>query len=504
MNAVIYARFSSSSQTEQSIEGQVHACHEYARNHDITIMKEYVDRSKSGTSTDKRDSFQRMINDSSKKQFEVVLVYQFDRFARNRYDSATNKAKLKKNGVKLISIREQISDDASGVLMEAVLEGMAEYYSVELSQKIRRGLNINAEKRLVYGSVPWGYKSVNRQFVVDEETAPYVKKIFEMYNNGTKMIDICKYLNGLGIKNSTGNDFKITFINKLLQNKRYCGYYKFKDMEVKDGMPAIVSEELFTQVAEKMENNKIRPASSKAKDEMYLLTTKLFCGHCKSGMSGTAGTGKSGKLHQYYGCVNHFRAPRTCVKKNVRKKYIEDLVVKECYNLLTDENISKISDEVMKACEKEKDTSNVNLLEKALKELEKQKNNLIASLKVGASNESFQKMVFEQFENIEKKEIEIKKELILEDNLQNYLSREHILFFLYELKKGSISDYKYRQLLVNVFVNKIYLYDDKITLVFTTQNEKVEVDISFVEGLEGSYLDASSPVQSSPVHQKLK
>lgn len=143
MNVVIYARYSSHSQTEQSIEGQLHTCYEYAKNNGYLVVGEYIDRAQSGT-TDSRAEFQRMIADSDKHTFEGVLVYQLDRFARNRYDSAINKAKLKKNGVRVISARENISDDASGILVEGVLESMAEYYSAELSQKIRRGMRIAA------------------------------------------------------------------------------------------------------------------------------------------------------------------------------------------------------------------------------------------------------------------------------------------------------------------------------------------------------------------------
>ena len=121
MNVVIYARYSSDRQTEQSIEGQLKECYEYARRNGYTVVGEYIDRAISGT-TDHRPEFLRMIADGDKKLFQAVLVYQLDRFARNRYDSATYKAKLKKNGIRVLSARENISDDASGVLMEAVLD----------------------------------------------------------------------------------------------------------------------------------------------------------------------------------------------------------------------------------------------------------------------------------------------------------------------------------------------------------------------------------------------
>ena len=137
---VIYARFSSHSQTEQSIEGQLRECYEFAKRNDYVVVNEYIDRAISGM-TDNRPAFLQMIEDSKKKEFEYVLVYQLDRFARSRYDSANYKAKLKKNGVRVLSARENISDDASGVLMESVLEGITEYYSKELGQKVKRGIN---------------------------------------------------------------------------------------------------------------------------------------------------------------------------------------------------------------------------------------------------------------------------------------------------------------------------------------------------------------------------
>ena len=196
MNVAIYARYSSHNQTEQSIEGQIKVCEEYAKRNDYKIVHIYKDEARSGTS-DSREQFQQMIEDSAKKQFEGILVYQLDRFARNRYDSATYKARLKKNGVRVYSAKENISDDASGILMESVLEGMAEYYSVELGQKVKRGMGINAEHCYYNGGVvPLGFTLIEvdsnyvdkmgrpikkKKYAIDEEKAPYMKQAFEMY-----------------------------------------------------------------------------------------------------------------------------------------------------------------------------------------------------------------------------------------------------------------------------------------------------------------------------------
>ena len=136
--SVIYARYSpGSKQTYQSIEGQLKECYAFAERSGLRVIHEYIDEHLTETN-DKRDSFLQMIEDSKKKNFQFVIVYQLDRFARNRYDSATYKAKLKKNGVRVLSARENITDDASGILIEGVLESMAEYYSAELSQKMKK------------------------------------------------------------------------------------------------------------------------------------------------------------------------------------------------------------------------------------------------------------------------------------------------------------------------------------------------------------------------------
>jgi len=202
INIVIYARYSSSSQSEQPIEGQLKVCYEYAERNGYKVIGEYIDRALTGKN-DSRPEFQRMIADSAKRQFQAILVYQLDRFARNRYDSAINKNKLKKICVRVLSARENITEDASGVLMEAVLEGMAEYFSAELSQKVKRGMALTAQKCEFTGAnVPLGYKIVGKKYAIDEETVPIVKRIFEMYLAGNTMADIIRYLNENGVKTS--------------------------------------------------------------------------------------------------------------------------------------------------------------------------------------------------------------------------------------------------------------------------------------------------------------
>ena len=179
--AVIYARYSSDSQSEQSIDGQLRVCREYAERENIKIVDTYIDRAMTGTN-DHRPDFQRMLRDSKKKGFEYLLVYKFDRFARSRHDSAVNKAILNRNGVKVISATEQISDTPEGIILEGMLESFAEYYSAELSQKVKRGRKESRIKGLyVGGRVPFGYSVENKIVKINEKQADIVRQVYNDY-----------------------------------------------------------------------------------------------------------------------------------------------------------------------------------------------------------------------------------------------------------------------------------------------------------------------------------
>ena len=205
MTAVIYARYSSDNQREESIEGQIRECTAYAEKNGITVIKHYIDRAFSAK-TDNRPEFQQMIKDSGKKLFDVVLVWKFDRFARNRFDSANYKMILKKNGVHLISVMEPIAEGSQGILVETLLEGMAEYYSAELSEKVIRGQTENALKgKCTGGTGTIGYKIDEDKFYhLDPLTAPLVLEAFQRYDNGDKMVEIVNFLNDKGVRNMLG------------------------------------------------------------------------------------------------------------------------------------------------------------------------------------------------------------------------------------------------------------------------------------------------------------
>ncbi len=504
MNVVIYARHSPGpNQNEHSIDGQLEVCYEFAKRNGYNIIGEYIDREISGKS-DNRPEFKQMIEDSSKKQFQGILVYQLDRFARNRYDSSHYKHKLKQNGVRVFSAKENISEDASGILMESVLEGMAEYYSVELSQKIKRGMHTNAKKCYYNGgSVPLGYKLVTAEvlkghndkkiekktFAIDEVKAIIVQKIFEMYSNGSTMADIIRYLNEKGEKTSRCNEFNKNSLRKMLLNRKYIGYYSYDGKETKDGIPSIIDEETFYKVRERMLKNKEAPQRARAKTQ-YLLTTKLFCGNCNSMMVGYSGTSHTGKLHCYYGCKGSWS--EKCTRKGVLKEFIENLVVTQAREILTNEVIDYIANTVVKLSEKEKEKTRIKALEKALRKNEKAKSNLFDSIKE-CGIDSVRKSIFEEIEKLEQEHKEIENQIRIEENNIVKVTVSQIKFFLKTIKNGDINDIKYRQMLINMLVYKVYLYDDNLTIVFTTQNKYYEEKVPKLSEIESSLMGNQPP-----------
>lgn len=276
MKAVIYARYSSDNQREESIEGQLRECTAFAEKNDFTVLHHYIDRAVSAK-TDNRPEFQNMIRDSAKKLFDVVIVWKLDRFARNRYDSARYKNTLKKNGVRVISATETISNGPDGIILESVLEGFAEYYSAELSEKVVRGMTDNVLKgKFNGGPVPMGYTiDAERHYQIDPVKAPFVLEIFRLYDRGKTMKEIVTEMTAQGLLAANGKPLTYNTIRDMLHNRRYIGEYSFRDTVMPDCIPAIVPKDLFDRVQERLERNKKAPARYKAEEE-YLLSTKLI------------------------------------------------------------------------------------------------------------------------------------------------------------------------------------------------------------------------------------
>ncbi len=461
MNAVIYARYSSDSQREESIEGQIRECTAFAEKNGITILRHYIDRAYSAK-TDNRPDFQEMIQDSGKKLFDMVIVWKLDRFARNRYDSARYKAQLKRNGVKVVSATEVISEGAEGIILESVLEGYAEYYSADLSEKVIRGRKENALKcKFNGGTLPIGYVIDEEQhFQIDPLTAPFVLDVFKKYDKGATMKKLRDWLNDSGVRNTRGQPLNFNSIQHMLSNRRYIGEYKYRDIIIPDGIPAIVPEDLFDRVQEKLAQNRKAPARHKAEDD-YLLTTKLFCGYCGAYLCGESGKSRNGTIHHYYKCVSVKKKRTDCKKKPVRKQWLEDLVVNEVMKVVMDDKaIEAIVSMVMDLQDRE--NTSLPLYEQQLREAETCIQNLLNAIQQGILTKSTKTRLEELEATKEDLEIKIANEKITKPRI----SPEFVTFWLHKFRKLDVRQQSHRKMLIDAFVNAIYLYDDKLVLTF--------------------------------------
>ena len=460
MTAVIYARYSSDNQREESIEGQIRECTAYAEKNDITIVKHYIDRAISAK-TDNRPQFQQMIKDSDKKLFDIVLVWKLDRFARNRYDSARYKTQLKKNGVKLMSATEIISEGPEGIILESVLEGYAEYYSADLAEKVVRGQTENILKgRCNGGRGTFGYTlDSERKFHIDPLASPFVLESFTKYRDGLTMKEIRDWLNENGIKNPVGGEFTYNSVEHMLKNRRYIGELKFRDVVVPDAIPPIVPLELFDDVQEKIAKNKKAPARRKAEDD-YLLTTKLHCGCCGALMFGESGTSRTGEVHRYYKCATA-KKKKGCKKKTVRKQWLEDLVVNQTMQLVRDDAaMESIIAKVMELQDRE--NTNLPLYEKQLRDAESGIQNMLNAIQAGILTSSTK----ERLEQLEETKRELEARIAEEKLAKPKIKEEFIRFWLMRFRKLDMSLKDQRQALVDTFINSIYLYDDKVLITF--------------------------------------
>ena len=460
MTAVIYARYSSDNQREESIEGQIRECTAYAEKNGITIVKHYIDRAISAK-TDNRPEFQQMIKDSDKKLFDIVLVWKLDRFARNRYDSARYKTQLKKNGVKLMSATEIISEGPEGIILESVLEGYAEYYSADLAEKVVRGQTENILKgRCNGGRGTFGYTlDPERKFHIDPLTSPFVLESFKKYNEGSTMKEIRDWLNENGIKNPVGGAFTYNSVEHMLKNRRYIGELKFRDVVVPNAIPPIIPLELFEDVQEKIAKNKKAPARRKAEDD-YLLTTKLFCGYCGALMFGESGTSRTGEVHRYYKCATA-KKHKGCKKKTVRKQWLEDLVVTETMKLVEDDaSMNAIIAKVMELQNQE--STDLPIYEKQLKETETGITNMLNAIQMGILTSSTK----ERLEALEEQRKELQARIAEERLAKPKMKEEFVRFWLLRFRKLDMTQPEQRQALVDTFINAIYLYDDKVLITF--------------------------------------
>ena len=466
--AVIYARYSPGpNQREESIEGQVRECTEFAEKKGITIVGVYADRAVSGKS-DNRTEFQRMLKDTDQKLFDSIIVWKIDRFGRNREEIAVNKIRCRKNGVQVLYAKEHIPEGPAGILMESLLEGLAEYYSAELSEKILRGLTDNALKgKTTHGNPGIGYKiDEEKKIAINELEAPIVRLVFSMFAEGSKYVEIVNKLNEMGYKTKTGGAFNKNSIQRILKNERYIGKYTWNGIEV--GVPAIISQDVFIRCQDKMA--RVKNVSGRGKATVnYVLTGKLFCGHCQVNMNGESGTSRQGNLFHYYKCATR-KLKKACKKATVKKGWVEQLVAETVYNEVLTKNdiIESIADAVMKIQRGNHDGSLLASLESQYEDVLRAIKNLLKLVEQGTITAS----TSERLSELEESREDLSGRIVVEKLLKTEITKEHVIDWLGQLKDMDITKEESQQKIIDTFVHSVFLFDDKIIITGNYTDDK--------------------------------
>lgn len=481
INVVAYARFSSDNQRTESIDAQVRAICDYCDKNGYNLIKVYKDEAISGTSTEDREQFLQMINDSKNKNFKYVIVHKFDRFARNRYDHALYEKKLEDNGVKLLSVMEQLNDSPESVILKSVLAGMNEYYSLNLAREVRKGQKENALKCVHNGGIPpLGYDlNDDNTYKINEEEAKSVKLIYKMYLDGRGYATIADELNALGFTNKLGKSFKKTSIRDTLLNEKYTGTFVFgkkdkkgkltgKELRVEHGIPAIISKEVFEQVQFKIKNRQHRKTSGRSTAKStYLLTGLCVCGEC----GGTFSRGYrsvdrvSRNVHYGYLCRQRKDKVNNCKNKAIKKEELETMVINAVKKYIFQESqLEIITNKIWKYVKNNLEYSEKGLIEinSKIKSLENKNNKLIDMSLDGLISEI-------EFKN-KKREIDFAiSELVSEKSKYNFnsdfMDKNKIKNHLIELGKNlnSKDDFLIKNIL-DTFIQEIIVYNDKIII----------------------------------------
>ena len=462
MRGVIYARYSEGPrQTDQSIEGQVADCRAFAAKKGIDVIGIYADRHISGTSTAGRDEFLRMIHDAERHAFDCVIVWKIDRFGRSREDIAVNRIKLKKAGVSLMYAREAVPEGPEGILLESLLEGLAEYYSEDLRQKVSRGQRESAKKgRFPAGSLPIGYRrAADKTIEIVLEDAEMVRTVFSLYTAGVPQKEIRER-----VEAETGRKLTPGAIYRLLRNEHYCsGSYDVQGVSVP--VPPIISREVF-DAAQKLHRGSTQNASGTAKAE-YLLSCKCHCALCGRMLQGVSGRGKLGKNYHYYKCP-----AKGCELKPVPKDMLEDLVLQHtAEDILSDEMIEKLVKRTMEVQAAERKGDPAAGLRKRLAEAKKKQGNLIRAIEDGAGS-SLVARLNEVDALIEELAVEVEKAELRKPEIP----AEVVRAWLKSFQEGNKKDPALRKRMVRTFVDDVLVGPEEITIAYnTTEKEPCSV-----------------------------
>lgn len=494
--AVIYARYSSHNQREASIEQQVAECQKFADANNLHIAEVYADKAISGK-TDRRPNFQRMMRDAGKGKFQYVVAWKSNRMGRNMLDAMMNDSRLRDMGVRCLYTEEDFDDTAAGRFALRNMMNVNQFYSENMAEDIMRGMMDNARKCMVNnGGLPLGYKKgEDGRYAIDEAGAAIVREIYERFYAGEAFIDIANDLNARGLKTSRGNRWNKGSFHRLLTNERYIGVYEFGGVRIEGGVPPIIRKELFYAVQEKLKTKKNAQGRHRENGD-YLLTGKLFCGHCGSPMVGISGTSKTKDKHYYYICQKK-RLEKNCKKKTVRRDWIEQKIAEITKEyLMRDEVIQWLVDGYDNFLKLHRKDSMLLAAEEEMEGVKKAIKNVMAAIEQGIITPTTKDRLME----LEDDRRRLEATIAVERAALVDIPKDKIQFWLESFRAGDVTDKKYQAKLIDSFVQAIYLYDGEMRAAFNYCGKKNSVTVSLdeVDGLGGDASAESSYKIPSP------
>lgn len=476
--AIAYYRFSSHAQNEQSIDQQRDLAEEYAEIHGLTIVKEYADEALSGRD-DTRPQYQLMLSEIKTLKPSVLILWKTDRLGRDRYDLILAKKIIRDAGCSIECVAEPFLDpnDPTSIFIEGMLDAQAEYYSANLTQNVMRGLNYNAKNCYYNGVKVFGYTTEDlpitgkggrhkKVYALDPVTSPVVRRVFEDFAKGKPLQEIIDDLNNQGLRTTKGGLFNPNGLRHILMNRMYLGEYHYGGVVVPDGVPRIIPDDLFEEVQKRFVLNKHKPKAPEARnlevtEPRFWLTGKLFCGECKESMQGISGTSKSGRIHYYYVCKNHRK--HKCKLKPVRKEFIEWTVIEILREFLSDQgNLASLAVDVSEYAKRmHSDDTYLKSLQAELAQAKKEIKNIVDAIKQGLVSKALQESLTE----LETKQDALSDAIDTEKAKLALANNDYGIKHYFEMyAKADFEDDETRRLIFEYFIDKIYVFDDKLII----------------------------------------
>lgn len=492
---VIYARYSTDKQRELSIETQISVCRKFAKENNIKIVKNYIDRGISGT-TDERPSFQKMIADSKNDMFDYVIVYKSDRFARNNYYAVVYEHELEENGVRLLSATEPINDEDSSLIMKNIFRAFNQEFISTLKKRINYAFEKKVEKgEVISGKVPLGYKIENKKMVIDKKTAPLAQLIFKMYATGKSSSEIRDYLDKKGIRSKLGNKISRNSILQIIGNEKYTGMFKYNGNEYPNYYPALISKEMFQICKEKRAFFREAGATNKT-DRVYLLRGKLFCMHCGTKMYPTNASYVNKKNEKitffYYNCKDSKKDfGNACSRKSVRMDLVDKIVINTIKNNLLGKQLKNTLEQIKRFYRTTPDKKELNALQEKLSLIDVEINNIINAIKSGIDSVALKEELI-RLEK-EKKEITINLEILKKESTP-IIDEDAFYFWADQFKESKLSKKEEREL-VEIFIDKIIVGDKSLLIAYNINKNKTKVPINQMQDFLESHINQMDNVQ---------